>query len=95
MHWLESPPQANETARSAPLIAVGILLTQKFGMPLRLLELGTSARLNLRWDLLSVTTDQEKLGLADAGMDLCYRKNYDQDRPALGGWPQSTGRKLR
>ena len=42
--------QTNEVGRSAAL-AVGYLeLLRRFGLPLRLLEIGTSAGLNLRWD---------------------------------------------
>lgn len=48
--WLASPPQTNEVRRSAPLIAAARLLTDRFGLPLKLSELGASAGLNLLWD---------------------------------------------
>ena len=40
--WVNSPPQTNEVRRAAVLIAVGRALTEKFGLPLRLSELGAS-----------------------------------------------------
>ena len=48
--WLESPPQTNEVRRSAALILGASLLSQQFGLPLVLSELGASAGLNLNFD---------------------------------------------
>ena len=45
--WLDSPPQTNEVARSAALMAGLMVLTRETGLPLALLELGASAGLNL------------------------------------------------
>jgi hypothetical protein len=50
LDWLASPPQTNEVRRSAPLIAAAHWLTARFGLPLVLCELGSSAGLNLLWD---------------------------------------------
>lgn len=50
MEWLNSAPQTNEVRRSAPLIAAGHWLAQRFGLPMALSELGASAGLNLNWD---------------------------------------------
>jgi len=61
--WLDSAPQTNETARTGPLAAAGALLSQKAGMPLRLLELGTSAGLNLYWDKFTLAAGRQR----DAG----------------------------
>ena len=41
--WLDSPPQTNEVRRSAVLIAVGHWLARRFGLPIRLSEMGASA----------------------------------------------------
>lgn len=46
---LADPVQTNEPGRSAALIGAFLLVAQRFGLPLRLLELGASAGLNLRW----------------------------------------------
>lgn len=44
------PCQTNEVGRSAALLGGFLLLARTTGLPLRLLELGASAGLNLRWD---------------------------------------------
>jgi len=47
---LDRPVQTNEVGRSSALLG-GFLLVARTGLPLRLLEVGASAALNLRWDL--------------------------------------------
>ncbi|MGH7964199.1 MAG: DUF2332 family protein, partial [Candidatus Binatia bacterium] len=42
--------QTNEVGRCAALLGGFLLVTQQTGLPLRLLEIGASAGLNLRWD---------------------------------------------
>lgn len=44
------PPQTNEVGRSASLLGGFLLVARDTGLPLRLLEVGASAGLNLRWD---------------------------------------------
>ena len=48
--WLDSAPQTNEVGRSGPLMGGLLVLAERFGLPLRLLELGASAGLNLQLD---------------------------------------------
>jgi hypothetical protein len=48
--WLDKPPQTNEVGRSAPLMSGLLVLAERFRLPLRLLELGASAGLNLQLD---------------------------------------------
>jgi hypothetical protein len=43
-------PQTNEPARSMPLLAAFASIADRFGKPLRILEVGASAGLNLRFD---------------------------------------------
>ena len=45
-----SPVQTNEVGRSAALLGGFLLIARETGLPLRLLELGASAGLLLRWD---------------------------------------------
>lgn len=44
------PVQTNEVARSCALAGGFLLVARETGLPLRLLEIGASAGLNLRWD---------------------------------------------
>lgn len=60
--WLNSPPQTNEVRRSATLIPVGVLLGQRFGLPLVLSEVGASAGLNLMFDRFGLETRSGRLG---------------------------------
>lgn len=45
-----SPVQTNEVSRCGALLGGFLLITRLTGLPLRLLEIGASAGLNLRWD---------------------------------------------
>jgi hypothetical protein len=47
---LDQPPQTNEVGRSAALIGGLLTLVHRFGLPIRLFEIGCSAGLNLRAD---------------------------------------------
>jgi hypothetical protein len=70
LYWLESPPQTNESGRSAPFAAAAHMLVAKYNLPLRLLELGTSAGLNLRWDHVALDLKGRSLGPSDARLRL-------------------------
>lgn len=48
--WLDGPPQTNEPARSATFMAALLVLSERFGLPFELLEIGSSAGLNLLID---------------------------------------------
>lgn len=48
--WLDGPPQTNEAGRSATFMAALLNLSEKFGHPFELLEIGSSAGLNLLID---------------------------------------------
>ncbi|MBV9881733.1 MAG: DUF2332 family protein [Sphingomonadaceae bacterium] len=48
--WLDGPPQTNEVRRSAVLMSGLLVIAARFGLPLRLYELGASAGLNLQLD---------------------------------------------
>lgn len=47
---IDAPVQTNEVGRSAALVGGFLLVARETGLPLRVLELGASAGLNLRWD---------------------------------------------
>ncbi|TMJ20429.1 MAG: DUF2332 family protein [Alphaproteobacteria bacterium] len=48
--WLDGPPQTNEVGRAAVLMSGLLVVAHRFGLPLRLYELGASAGLNLNLD---------------------------------------------
>ena len=48
--WLDGAPQTNEVGRSAVLMSGLLVVAARFGLPLRLCELGASAGLNLQLD---------------------------------------------
>lgn len=49
--YMTSPPQTNEVARSLALAPGFLTVAAETGLPLRCLELGASAGLNMNWDL--------------------------------------------
>jgi hypothetical protein len=59
--WIASPPQTNETGRSAVLIAASAALAS-LGLPLKLSELGASAGLNLMFDRYHLQASGQSLG---------------------------------
>jgi hypothetical protein len=68
--WLTTAPQTNEVRRAAVLIGVGRLLAQRFGLPLRLSELGASGGLNLMWDRFALDIGDARFGPANADVVL-------------------------
>ncbi|MDU8942832.1 DUF2332 domain-containing protein [Ovoidimarina sediminis] len=68
--WLDQPPQTNEVRRAAALIPALHLAAARFGMPVRLTEIGTSAGLNLRADAFHLEAGGESYGPADAPVRL-------------------------
>jgi hypothetical protein len=54
--------QTNEVGRSAALVGGFVEVARRSGLPLRLLELGTSAGLNLRWDRFWYDTGSSTFG---------------------------------
>ena len=67
---LDHPPQTNEVARSAVLIAAGNWLTARFRLPLVLSELGSSAGVNLLWDHYGLDLPDRRLGPSDPVLTL-------------------------
>lgn len=67
---LDGPPQTNEVARSAVLIAAAHWLHARHPLPLRLSELGASAGLNLHFDRYAVQAGPVRLGPEDAALTL-------------------------
>lgn len=63
---LDEPVQTNEVGRCAALVVGFCALLRAFGKPLRLLEVGASAGLNLRWDRWRYESGDTAFGPDDA-----------------------------
>jgi hypothetical protein len=72
------PVQTNEVGRSGALVGGFLLVAERFGLPLRVLELGASAGLNLRWDHFQYEARGKRWGPADSPVRLC-----DFDTPPI------------
>jgi hypothetical protein len=59
---VERGVQTNEVGRAAALAPGFLTVARETGLPLRILEMGTSAGLNLRWDRFRYETTEEAWG---------------------------------
>src|SRR6476469_278921 len=69
---LDRPVQTNEVGRCAALIFGFLAVSAETGLPLRLLEVGASAGLNLRWDRYAYEADQFSWGDDDSPLRLRF-----------------------
>lgn len=77
------PVQTNEVGRCAALLPGFLLIARETNRPLRLLELGASAGLNLRFDHFHYIAGRQRWGLEDSPVEL--RCEFEGRRPPLGG----------
>jgi hypothetical protein len=72
--WVSSgsPVQTNEVGRSAALIGGFLRIAHDTGKPLRLLEVGSSAGLNLRWDRYRYTSSSGSWGSPDSAVHMTW-----------------------
>lgn len=63
---IEEGVQTNEVGRSAVLVGGYAAVTHRTALPLRILEIGASAGLNLRWDHFAYDTGREVSGDPDS-----------------------------
>jgi len=80
--FLDHPPQTNEVGRSAVLAGGFVTVAADTGLPLRLLEIGASAGLNLLWDRWRYRFGAETWGSKDAPLTLA--PDWTGDAPPLG-----------
>ena len=64
--WLDHPPQTNEVGRAAALLGGLRHISAEQALPVRLIEVGASAGLNLRADRFSVPGDAGSYGNPDS-----------------------------
>ena len=68
--WLQHAPQTNELRRSAALIPAALWLSETFGLPFVLSELGASGGLNLMFDRYAMDINAKRFGAQDAVLTL-------------------------
>ncbi len=66
--WLDQPPQTNEVGRASALVGGLMRIGETYPYPVRLLEIGSSAGLNLRADTFSVTDGADVWHAGDPGL---------------------------
>ena len=75
---IERPVQTNEVGRAGALIGGFLEVARATGKPLRVLEVGASAGLNLRWDRFSYEARGATWGPTDSPVRLC---SFNSDAP--------------
>lgn len=68
--WIRNPPQTNEVMRSAVLLAGFLEIARAQRLPLRMLEMGCSAGLNLLWDRYRYRLGETAWGAQDSSVRL-------------------------
>lgn len=76
---LEHGVQTNEVGRAAALAPGFLTVARETGLPLRILEMGTSAGLNLRWDRFRYETAENAWG--DAASPVVLRDAWETPVP--------------
>ena len=85
------PVQTNEPGRSAALLGGFLEVAQATGLPLRVLEVGASAGLNLRWDRYFYTAPGGSWG--DPGSPVRFDPAFAEGAPPLQVRPQVAERR--
>ncbi len=70
LNWLNSAPQTNEIRRCCGLIPGFHWLAARYGLPLRMSEIGASAGLNMNWDQYGLHIDGQVWGDAASPVQL-------------------------
>src|SRR5256884_2969454 len=79
---LTRPPQTNEVGRSAALVGGFLVVAGDTGLPLRVLEVGSSAGLNLRFDRYWYESDGT--GYGDAASPVRFAGLWADGQPPFG-----------
>lgn len=88
---LEQPVQTNEVGRCAALLFGFLMVAAETGLPLRLLEVGASAGLNLRWDRYRYEADGFSWGPPESLVKLEFELE-GRDAPSLPTTVESASR---
>lgn len=79
------PVQTNEVGRCAALLPGFLKVAGETGMPLRLLEVGASAGLNLRWDRYRYVSDEMAWGPPDSPVEIAFELQGHMPFPVASG----------
>ena len=79
---LTRPPQTNEVGRSAALVGGFLVVARDTGLPLRVLEVGSSAGLNLRFDRYWYESDGS--GYGDSASPVRFAGLWEAGQPPFG-----------
>ena len=82
---LATAPQTNEVGRSAALVGGLLHLRARFGLPVRLVEIGASAGLNLRADHMRIALADGR-GVGPPGSPVQLHEPWRGLLPPLGEW---------
>jgi hypothetical protein len=77
------PVQTNEVGRCAALLPGFLAVAEATGLPLRLLEVGSSAGLNLRWDRYRYVSERVCWGPPDSPLAIPFELEGDGAFPAV------------
>ena len=88
---IDRPVQTNEPGRSAALLGGFLEVARQTGLPLRLLEVGASAGLNLRWDRYFYTAPGGSWG--DPDSPVRFDPAFAEGTPPLDVLPQIAERR--
>jgi hypothetical protein len=80
---IDRPVQTNEVGRSAALLFGFLAVAAETELPLRLLEVGASAGLNLRWDRFGYSADGFSWGPEDSPLQLRFELEGEGQPPSL------------
>lgn len=83
--WLRDPPQTNEVGRAAAILAALMLVRRHAAMPVELLELGSSAGLNLNLDRYAYRLGSIRAGDAESSVRIApaWRGAPAPDEPVV------------
>lgn len=88
---IDRPVQTNEVGRAAGLIGGFLTIASHTGLPLRLLEIGASAGLLLRWDRFRYEARGATWGTEDSPVRLC---DFNSEEPLPFGTTTTVAQRL-
>lgn len=84
---IADPVQTNEVGRAGAMIGGLALVARETGLPLRLLEVGASAGLNLNLDRFAYELRPEGGVIGDPASPVCISLEFEGPPPPLDGFP--------